>query len=199
MHPIFRVARPVRNPTRPGRRHQRRALRPREQEQKTAREKSTPKVAQEAWKEVPFRARAALHARNRQGWGGTCVTDWEAHPHQTDRAARAPVVSVIGTHRARRETARVEVCARVARQTCQNVPPGRAACHARILTLPSRECHSLVAEPRRGARRARGNLRGVGGVDRSLTIARVSRCSRLAFRREHRYAMVRHENVERAC
>ena len=95
MHPIFRVARPVRNPTRQGRRHQRRALRPREQEQKTARENSNSKVAQEAWKEVPFRARAALHARNRQGWGGTCVTDFEAHPHQTDRAARAPVVSVI--------------------------------------------------------------------------------------------------------
>ena len=127
------------------------------------------------------------------------MTDWEAHPHQTDRAARAPVVSVIGTHRAMHEIARVEVCARVACQTCQDVPPGRVACHARILTLPGRECHSRVAEPQRGARRARGNLRGVGGVDRSLTIARVSRCSRLAFRREHRYAMVRHENVERAC
>ena len=105
------------------------------------------------------------------------MTDREAHPHQTDRAARAPVVSVIGTHRARRETAPVEVCARVARQPYQTVPSRSVACHARILTLPGRECHSRVAEPRRDARRARGNLRGVGGVDRSLTIARVIRCS----------------------
>ena len=35
------------------------------------------------------------------------MTDWEAHPHQTDRAARAPVVSVIGTHRAMHEIAGV--------------------------------------------------------------------------------------------
>ena len=128
------------------------------------------------------------------------MTGWEAHPHQTDLAARAPVVSVIGTHCARRATARVEVRARVARQTHQYGASGSLYRHALCRALAGRECPARASNPRRWAYCARVELPGgTRPIVRSQT--RVPHCvSRGAFRREHSYAKfgVKTSTVRRA-